>query len=363
MHKIFEEDILKIINSNLDFAVLNNKSVLVTGANGMLASYIVMVILFLNINYNYNIKLLVVVRNKNKFINKFNDLIKENINNIMIYEMDVNDITENTFKNIDINYIIHAASPSQSNQFLEKPLNVIYPNVFVTEKLLNISLNKTIESFLYFSSCDIYGKIQNGYIIENRYGELDPLEARSVYGESKRMAETLCKAYFNQYNTPIKIARIAHTYGPTMELNNDTRVFAEFVKNIVNNENIIMKSDGTAVRPFCYIVDATIAFFKILFNGKNGEAYNVANNKEIISINELVNILINMYPEKNLKALIEKQQDNYLNNKNIDSLKNLFIDTKKLESLNWSPEYNIKTGFKRVIDYFENKKKDKNEKN
>ena len=231
--------------------------------------------------------------------------------------MDIIYINNETFKNFNIDYIIHTASPSRSDQFLKNPLNVIYPNVFATEKLLNIANQKQVKSFLYFSTCDIYGKIDDGYLVENRYGSLDPLDLRSVYGESKRMAETLCKAYYSQYNVPIKIARIAHTYAPTMDLRNDSRVFAEFVKNIVDGKNIVMKSDGKGMRAFCYIVDAVIGYFKILLEGKNGEAYNVANNKEVISIVDLARLLIDMYPERKLKLVIEKQSEIYLENKNI----------------------------------------------
>lgn len=231
MNKIIEEDIQYILNSNVDFKKFKNSSVFITGANGMLASYIVMTLLYLNKFSNYNIKVIAIARNKLNFNKLFNDFIEDK--NLVLIELDIIDINDYTFKNLDIDYIIHAASPSRTDQFLKNPLNVIYPNVFSTNKLLNIARQKQVKSFLYFSSFDVYGKVDNGLYTENIYGSLDPLNLLSVYGESKRMAETLCKAYYTQYDIPVKIVRLAHTYGPTMDLYNDSRVFAEFVKNIV----------------------------------------------------------------------------------------------------------------------------------
>lgn len=338
------------IYSGIDFKRFKDSSVLFTGASGMLASYMALTLLYLNKRYGYNIKVIAIARNQVAFYKIFSDFINDK--HLTLLESDIMNISYESLKDFDIDYIIHTASPSRSDQFLKNPLNVIYPNVFATDKLLNLAHQKQVKSFLYFSTCDIYGKVDDGHLVEDKYGSLDTLDLRSVYGESKRMAETLCKAYHSQYNVPVKIARIAHTYAPTMDLKNDSRVFASFVKNIVDGKNIVMKSDGSAKRAFCYITDATIGYFKILLDGANGEAYNVANNKELISISNLAKLLINMYPKRNLKLVIEKQSEIYLENKNISSLNDLYIDTQKLEKLGWNPRITIKDGFKRVIDSF-----------
>lgn len=353
MNKIIEEDIQYILNSDVDFQRFENSTVLITGANGMLASYIVMTLLYLNKFYNYNIKVISIARNKSNFYKMFNDFIEDR--NLIFIELDIININEDIFKDFEIDYIIHAASPSRTQQFFQNPLDVIYPNVFSTDKLFSIAVKKNIKSFLYFSSCAIYGKVDSGYYAEDNYGSISPLDLINVYAESKRMGETLCKAYNTQYNVPTKIARIAHTYGPTMDLYNDSRVFAEFVKSIVDGGGeLVIKSDGKAKRAFCYIVDATIGFLKILLEGKNGEAYNVSNNQGIISIIDLAKLLESMYPEKSLNVIIENENKSY--RQLIDSLSNYYVDTKKLEKLNWKPNYTIKEGFKRCVDYFNSKK-------
>lgn len=360
MHKIIEEDIQTIINSDLNFSILNNKTVLITGATGMLASYIVLVLLYLNKYYNYNINIIAIARNKDKFNKIFCDFINDD--KLKLICINLSDLRKDMLDEYTIHYIMHTASTSMSDKFLSDPLNLVNTNILATNSLLEIAKNNPLISFLFFSSGAVYNNSKDRFIIEDKFEGINPLSVSSLYSGTKFTAELLCNIYHLQFNIPIKIARIIHTYSPTMNLDNDTRVFAEFVKNIINNENIIIKSDGKGLRAFCYIVDAVSAFFKILIDGKDGEAYNVANNNAVVSINELANILINMFPEKKLKIIYTDKPKEYLI-QSADSLKELVIDTKKLESLNWKAKYDIKTGFKRVIDYFENKKKDKNEKN
>ena len=115
-------------------------------------------------------------------------------------------------------------------------------------------LKNPVESFLFLSSGEVYGAIDSVHIPtgEKEYGFIDPTDVRSCYGESKRMGETMCISYFHQFNIPSKIVRPFHTYGPGMQLD-DGRVFADFVSDIVNGKDIVMKSDGSAIRAFCIL--------------------------------------------------------------------------------------------------------------
>lgn len=350
MDKILEEDIYNIINnSNIDFSIFKNKTILITGATGMLASYILLVLLYLN-KYNiYNINIIAIARNKEKFNKIFYDFINDD--KLELICIDLSDLKKDTLDKYSIHYVIHTASTSMSDKFLSDPLNLVNTNILATNCLLEIAKNNPLISFLFFSSGAVYNHTRCGFIAEDEFEGINPLSISSLYPGTKFTAELLCNIYHLQFNVPVKIARIIHTYGPIMDLDNDTRVFAEFVKNIINNENIIIKSDGKGLRAFCYIVDAVTAFFKILIDGKDGEAYNVANKNAVVSINELANILINMFPENKIKIVHTDRPKEYLIQSG-DSLKELYIDTKKLESLNWKAKYDIQTGFKRVIDYF-----------
>ena len=211
--------------------------------------------------------------------------------------------------------------------------------------------NNPIESFLYFSSGEVYGKVSDAieFVSETDYGYLDSMNVRSCYGESKRAGETICVSYMHQYGLPVKVVRPAHTYGPGMDLN-DGRVFADFVRSIVNTQNIVMNSDGSATRTFCYLSDATLAFFKILLQGKNGEAYNMTNPTCEISILELAEKLIHLFPDKNLKVVKKKQfPTGYIVSQNVGHT----MSIEKLQQLNWKPEVDIENGFCRtILSYF-----------
>lgn len=336
------EDFNQIKNSSIDWNRFANKTILITGANGFLPAYMVETLLLLNnhiLKYS-PCKVIALVRNEKHIKERFSNYLSDE--NLKII---VQDVANQININEKIDYIIHAASPASPKYYNIDPVGVIMPNVLGTKNTLELARKNNIEGYLYFSSGEVYGQLNDGEVInEDKYGYLDPTTVRACYGESKRMGENLCVSYGHQYNIPVKIVRPFHTYGPGMKLD-DGRVFADFVKNIVNNEDIEMKSDGSATRAFCYLADATVGFFKILLEGKNNNAYNLANSNGVISIKDLATELVNMFPEKGLKAIFAEQNKDYLQS----PVKGNSVDTSKLESLDWKATTTIKDGFKKTI--------------
>lgn len=339
------EDMDDIYKRNIDFSRLDNSTVMVTGAYGMLASELVYFLIYLNEIKKYNIKIVAAVRNKQKLYNKFGEYCKRDY--FSIYDRDLEE--KISFKG-KIDYIIHAASLANPNYYSKVPIEVFKPNIIGTYNLLEYCRKEGIKSFLLFSTGDIYGKV-NGVneIDENVCGITDTLDIHSCYGESKRMAETMCKSYAVQEKINTKIVRIFHTYGPTMDIGNDPRVFASFVFNIVNNEDIVMKSAGYAKRSFCYITDAISAFIKVLIDGEISEAYNVCNSNEFISIRELAEMLTNIYPEKKLKVIIKERDKNdcYLES---PITSEAIPSNKKIIELGAEFKVSCYEGFKRTIN-------------
>ena len=241
---------------------------------------------------------------------------------------------------------MHAASQASPKYYKTDPVGTLLPNVMGTKNLLELARNKELKCFIFISSGEIYGRMQNDNkkIIENTYGYLYPLNVRSCYGESKRMGENMCIAWHRQYQVPVKIIRLFHTYGPGMKLD-DGRVFADFVADIVKKKDIIIKSDGKAVRTFCYLADAVTAFFYILFKGNMAESYNVGNDKGI-SIKDLAHTLSNMFSERKIKVILKANQ-------NIPDLKStlskVIPDITKIYNLGWKPQFSIEEGFSRTV--------------
>ena len=258
------------------------------------------------------------------------------------------DVNKNFKLDEKINYIIHAASKASPKYYKEDPVNTILPNVLGTKNLLELGIKHKIDGFLFLSSGEIYGDMKKRKILEDSVGKINPLELRSCYAESKRMGENMCVSWNKQFNVPTKIARIFHTYGPGLKLD-DGRVFADFVSNIVNNKNIVMKSNGNAKRPFCYITDTITALFLILLKGDNANAYNVSNPSCIISINELAKTLTKLFSNKNLKVI--KKSNN--GEKYMKSLvMNQIPDISKIRQLGYEPKISIKAGFLRTVESY-----------
>lgn len=230
MNKIILEDLEFIYNQKIiDWNKFRNKTVLITGAYGMLASYMVYMLIYLNeIENPFNVRIITVCRNKDKASSRFGKFLKKSY--FTNLEMDICD----NFKiEEDIDYIIHAASLASSQYYDKNPVGVLLPNIEGTIRTLELGREKKVTGYLYFSSGEIYGKIDKDEIYEYDSGYLDPMDVRSCYGESKRAAENMCKCWHHQYGVPTKVIRPAHTYGPTMDIINDKRVFAEFVSNAI----------------------------------------------------------------------------------------------------------------------------------
>lgn len=343
-NSIIQQDLESIINSSVPWEALEGKNILISGANGFLANYLVETILFLNENrFKNKAKVFGLDKNGDRF-----DSYKDRSDFVSI----IQDVSDPINIKDEIHFIIQTASQASPKYYGKDPVGTLSANIFGTRNLLELARIKKVESFLFFSAGMVYGEFpdKDMQIKENTFGSLDPTDVGSCYAESKRMAETMCVSWFHQFGVPVKIVRPAHIYGPGVRLD-DGRVYADFVSDIVNNRNIIMKSDGKAIRTFCYIADATVAFFLVLLKGENGQAYNIADNKGEISILNLANLLVELFPEKKLK--VEKKEfieEGYIKSKIVRH----FLDTSKITKLGWNPKYSLKQGFIRTINSFLN---------
>jgi len=345
---IIEQDLDFIVSANLPWEDLSHKTVLISGAAGFLPSYMVETLAFLNQTKYLNIRIIALVRHISKANARFAHLLGKSY--LQLLEQDVC-----TPLHIDepIDYIIHAASFATPKMFDNDPVATILPNVIGTKNLLELAVQKNISTFLFFSTSGVYGFVpdQNYPIKEDDFGALNPMHPSSCYLESKRMGENMCSCWHKQHNVPVKIVRPAITYGPGLDLKGG-RSFEDFTSCIVENRDIILHSDGNAIRNFCYIADATLGFFSVLLKGKNGEAYNIATDHEI-SIKDLAQELVtNIFPERNLQVLFKYDQSKQAIRTNFSRTT---VDISKAKSLGWTLSFPIKEGFKRVVASFEKK--------
>lgn len=348
MSDIIDQDLKTIVSADIvPWDQLAGRTVLITGANGMLASYLVETLLYLN-QSRYGetpIRVLALCRTESKAKQRFRRYLKRDH-----FHLIIQDVCEPLLHAPPLDFIVHAASQASPKYYGSDPVGTLEANLIGTRNLLALARSKKVASFLFISSSEVYGKLDHP-IKETDFGELDPMRVRSCYAESKRMGETMCVAWHHQHRIPVKIVRPFHTYGPSMRLD-DSRVFADFVARIVRHEDIALNSDGSAERSFCYITDAAIAFFLVLLKGVEAQAYNLGNPGQTTSVLGLAQRLVGLFPEKGLRVIknVSEERPGYLPstvNRNIPHIG-------KLERLGWCPVVTINQGFKRVVEHFHN---------
>lgn len=338
-------DIEDIVATNLvDWDIFANKRVLITGASGFLPTYIVETLLHLNLTRNLDIHVTALVRDRENYIKRFS----HHLGNAHLTVM-VQDVSKPIKLGLPHHFIIHAASNASPKYYGVDPVGTLSANVLGTMQLLELARNHPLISFMYFSSGEVYGEKPLIPTKEVDYGYIDPTRVRSCYAESKRMGENMCVSWHAQHQVPIKIVRPFHTYGPGMKLD-DGRVYADFVRDIIENRPVVVRSAGTASRAFCYLADATVGFFTVLLRGDNGVPYNVGNSQAEICIMDLAYLLVDLFPEKRLKVIQESIQKNkgYLESPILRSCP----DISRISSLGWEPKTGLVDGFKRTIESY-----------
>ena len=344
---IVEEDLTRIVSVNLPWSDLDGATVLVTGAYGFIAAYIIETLLFLNDQgaMQNPIRLLALGRSREKALQRF--AAHDGRPDLQFILQDVSDPLK-VAAGQRIDYMIHAASPASPKHFFPDPVGTFKPHIIGMNHLLECARTANVRGFLLVSSVEVYGRFERTPtepITEDRFGTLDPLELRACNAEGKRASETMCRAWAQQYRVPTRIARLAHTYGPGMALD-DGRVFADFVANIVHNEDIVLKSDGTALRVFCYLADAVAGLFTVLLKGETANAYNVVNENGAIRIHDLAHLLCDMFPEKALKVI---PLDHAALANQVAWNNGFPVSARKVRELGWEPWTSLESGFRRTI--------------
>lgn len=342
MNRVLKEDIEMILHSDIHWEKLKGKTVLITGASGMIGSYMMYALAELNDTMQYGIHIIAMLRNVNKLPAELRE--REDV------EISVQDVTNKITIEGNVDYIVHAASPASPLIMQNQPVETIAANTLGTFNTLALAKEKNAEGYMFISSREIYGQPHEGqeFFYEDTYGFVDQLNPRSCYSEGKKAAETMCVCFREEYGLNTKIARLAHTYGPGMSIY-DGRVQADFLKNVYHHEDIVLKSEGTAIRTYTYIGDAVEALFRILLNSDD-MVYNIGNEDSKVSIRQLAEIMVDIYPERNLKLVFDIPEGG---TKGTAPYTLGILHSGKLRGIGWVPKFSVKEGFKRTLEYLE----------
>lgn len=340
-NKIRQEDLEELANEKI-FEEFAGKTVLVTGASGLIGSEIVLGFLCADRLKKLNIKVLAMVRNEQKARDVF-ECVLENKN----FELIIQDVNNPVSYRGNVDYIIHCASTTSSGEIISKPVETARTSFWGTYNILKYAFEHKVKSFVYLSSIEIYGKTNdsNEDIKEENLGVLNPLNVRNVYPLSKKLAENLCVDFACEYGVNAKIARLTQTFGAGIA-QEENRVFAQFCRSVIEKKDIVLHTDGSSFKNYCYLTDAVSAILTILIKGENGKAYNVANYDTGISIKNMAEMLAKKY---GLKVVYDVSDKNRGYNESI----HIKLNPEKLEALGWEPKIYLEEMFERLINSLE----------
>ena len=339
---IYRESVLNIAR---DFDLIKG-SVLVTGATGLIGSCIVDVLLAaekpdgtegsLGENAAERCKIYALGRNAEKLRKRFS-YAADRVNFI------VQDIKE-PLPDENFDYIFHCASNADPRSYALQPAETVTTNVIGTYNILNYCKSHRETRLLYTSTFEVYGQLDKDIYEEADFGLIDQNQIRSGYPESKRVCEIMLRSYTQEYGIDALIARLSSIYGPTM-LDNDSKAHAQFIRNALKGQDIVLKSEGLQKRTYCYAADAVRGLFTVLRYGKSGEAYNVANPDSVVSIAQLARIAAEL---SGTKVVFDLPDD--IEKKGFSKPQNCVLDTKKLEMLGFKGSYDIRKGMSETMN-------------
>lgn len=345
MNSIIFEDVNRILDNDLDWEEFRGKTVLITGASGMIPSYVLYTFIAMNDRLDLGVIVLALVRNREKA-----ERILASVLDRSDIELVVQDVCDPVSIEGPVDYIFHGGSAARPASHKASPTSTIKANLIGTFNLLELAREKGSKGFVLMSSSEVYGKTNDDShaITESDYGALDILDPRSCYSEGKRAAETISSCYNAEFGIKVRAARFAHIYGPGLALD-DGRVQADFAANVMRGEDIVMNSDGSSVRAYTYVADAVAGVFYALLKGDE-IAYNVADDDGIVSIKELAEAFVESRPEKGLEVKCKIANDS---SRSYSPVKFTGLDAGKLRALGWKPLIHVKEGCRRMISYYE----------
>lgn len=341
-NKIYTEDIKAICNLKLPWEKLEKKTMIISGATGMIGSCLIDVIMFKNRTDRLNCKICALGRDIGKARARFGYYFDSSDFEFIAH--DINEPFEHDLGRGD--FVLHLASNTHPVQYSTNPIGTITTNIIGTNNLLELAVRHSTKRFLFASSVEVYGENRGDIekFDENYLGYIDCNTLRAGYPESKRCGEALCQAYRKQCGIDIVIPRFSRIYGPTM-LADDTKALSQFILKATAGEDIILKSKGNQFYSYLYVTDAVSGLLTVLLKGGNGEAYNIADEKSDITLKELANLCADIAGTKVVFDLPDEEEKMGYSKATIARL-----DNAKLKGLLWHAKTDINSGLEKTIN-------------
>lgn len=338
-NNLYCEDIKYVSLLDLPWEKLEKKSVLISGATGMIGSFLVDVLLSKDIDCT----VYALGRSEEKANSRFSKW--KNDSHFVFIPYDINKhFVKEDLGNVD--YVLHLASNTHPMQYSTDPIGTITTNILGVQNMLDFAIEHNCERFAFTSSNEIYGENRGDVDLfkEDYCGYINSNTMRAGYPESKRCGEALCQAYKAQKGLDVVIPRLTRSYGPTM-LMSDTKAISQFIKKGIAGEDIVLKSKGTQYYSYTYVADAVAGLITVLLKGENGEAYNIADEKSDIMLKDLAAIIANISGKKVVFEIPDAVEAAGYSTATIARL-----DGTKLKNLGWKARDTIKSGIEKTVN-------------
>jgi len=328
----YREDLQRILSRDYPWKRLAGSTVLVTGASGMIGSLLTDVLI--DKARQHGFKVIAMARHGDRLEQLFGD----GDDNLQLLQHDVTEPFE-----LKCDYAFHCASNTHPLLYSTDPVGTITTNVLGLQNVIRSLSGKG--RLVCLSSVEIYGENRGDVesFDEGYCGYIDPNTVRSGYNESKRLCESLCQAYRSQYRLDFVTARLSRAYGPSLCLD-DTKALSQMISNACKGEDIVLKSEGAQRYSYCYSADAVDALLFLLFNGKNGEAYNVSSKDSNITLKDLAETVAAISGTK-----VRYDLPDSIEEKGYSKATLALLDTKKIEEIGWESHYPLSEGLRRTI--------------
>lgn len=338
------EDVRKVAALPLPWEQLDHKQILISGASGMIGSFLIHVLM----ERKEDIRVIALGRSEAKAKAALGKYWERE--NFRFLSHDINTPLGDMGK---IDFMIHAASNTHPKAYASDPIGTVTTNVLGSINMLEYAAKNDARRFLLASSVEIYGENRGDqdYFDESYCGYIDCNTVRAGYPESKRTSEALCQAYHAKYGMDVVIARLARTYGPTM-LKEDSKAIAQFIKNGLNKEDIVLKSEGTQLYSYTYVADAVSGLLTVLLKGECGQAYNIADSRSDLTLRELAELIAETAGKKVIFQLPDR-----LEAAGYSKATKAILDSEKIKSLGWKAEWDIGRGIRRTLEILDDERK------